>query len=196
MSILDLLPGGRARAERRETDRKLGLLRGEIESARQADGRAALERLRARPAELGLSDDEADLELELLEGLVEVETLKELAAGGATLPVVETNHRALAGEPCHFAAPASRPDVAGDGGGKLFLTPRRLVYIGASPVTLSWAHVTGVDAAARDIVVRARPERHLSFRCNSYVDALRGAWIAGQLLRAHAEGGRRRVEAT
>jgi len=163
-------------------DRKLGRLRGEIEAARQA-GRAALERLRTRPAELGLGDDEADLELELLEGLVEVETMKEQAAGGATLPVMETNHRALSGEPCHFAAPASRPDVAGDGGGKLFITPRRLVYIGSTPVALSWAHVTAVDAHARDIVIRARPERLLSFRCNSYVDALRGAWIASRLLK-------------
>jgi len=183
MSILDLLPGGRARAERREMDRKLALLRGEIETARRTGGRAALERLRTRPAELGLSDDEADLELELLEGLLEVEALKEQVAGGAVLPVMETNHRALAGEPCHFAAPASRPDVAGDGGGKLFLTPHRLVYIGSTPVTLSWAHVTGVDADARDIVIRARPDRLLSFRCNSYIDALRGAWIASRLLK-------------
>ena len=57
MSILDLLPGGRARAERREMDRKLALLRGEIGTARRTGGRASLERLRARPAELDLSDD-------------------------------------------------------------------------------------------------------------------------------------------
>ncbi|RPJ71596.1 MAG: hypothetical protein EHM24_11840 [Acidobacteria bacterium] len=183
MSILDFLPGGRARAERREMDRRLECLRGEIEAARQAGGRAALDRLRTRPAELGLSDDEADLELELLEGLIEVGTLNEQAAGGAPLPVMETNHRALAGEPCHFAAPASRPDIAGDGGGKLFVTPRRLVYIGSTPVTLSWAHVSAVNAMARDIVVGARAERHLVFRCNSYVDALRGAWIASRLLK-------------
>ena len=183
MSFLDLLPGGRARAERREMDRRLAVLRGEIDAARQAGGRAALERLRKRPAELGLSEDDADLELEWLAGLVEVETLKEQADGGAPLAVIETNHRALAGEPCHFAAPASRPEVPGDGGGKLFFTPRRLVYIGATPVTLSWAHVAAVEAAARDIVIRARPDRQLSFRCNSYVDALGGAWIASRLLK-------------
>lgn len=181
MSILDLLPGGKARAERRELERRLAQLRAEIEAARHAGGRAALERLRARPAQLGLSDDDADLEMELLDGLVEVERLKEQEAAGAPLPQVETSHRAVAGETCHFAAPASRPDVAGDGGGKLFLTSRRLVYIGTTPAAVSWAHVAAVHAASRDFVVRARPDRLLAFRCNSYADALAAAWIATHL---------------
>jgi hypothetical protein len=181
--MLDLLFGGKARAARRETDRRLSQLRSEIEAARRSGGLDALQRLRTRPAELGISDDEADLELELLAGLLEVATLEEQSAGGGALPTVETNHRALGGEACHFAAPASRPDVPTDAGGKLFLTPRRLVYIGSAPVALSWAHVSGVDAAGRDLIVRARPERHLSFRCNSYVDVLRSAWIASRLIR-------------
>jgi hypothetical protein len=97
------------------------------------------------------------------------------------LPQVETSHRAVGGETCHFAAPASRPDLAGDGGGKLFFTSRRLVYIGTTPASVSWAHVAAIDTANRDIVVRGRPDRLLAFRCNSYADALTGAWIARRL---------------
>jgi hypothetical protein len=183
MSFLGTLLRGARRAEARDLERRLDVLRGELAAARASGDPAVIIAIRDRLPALNLTDDDAALELEVVDGLLEVAALVEAAGRGESLPSVPTTHRALGGETCHFLAPAWRPDVAGDGGGKLLFTPRRLLYLGASPVTLSWAHVSRVVDQGPDLVVRARPDRVLTFRCNSHVDTLRGAWLARQLSR-------------
>ena len=182
MSFLGNLFGRERRAAERDLERRLGILRGELKAAREAGDTAALAALPARLPALGLNEDEAALELEIADGLLAVAGMMDAAARGDALPVVPTTHRALGGEACHFLAPAWRPDAGDDSGGKLILTPRRLLYLGAPSVTLSWPHVARVRDYDRDILVETRPGRMLAFRCNSYSDTLRGVWLAQQLV--------------
>jgi hypothetical protein len=166
----------------RDLDRRVNAFRAEVLAARASGDAARLTALRKRPAVLGLTEDDVALELEMVDGLLEVIALQAAAAQGAPLDIVETSHRALAGEVCRFMAPAGRPDAPNDSGGKLFFTDRRLLYLGTPTVTLSWAHVADVRDAERDLVVCVRPDARRTFRCNSYADTLRGAWIAGRIL--------------
>jgi hypothetical protein len=167
----------------RDLDRRVRAFRAEVLAARASGDAARLTALCDRPAALGLTEDDVALELEMVDGLLDVIALQEASAQGAMLDVVETSHRALTGEVCRFMAPAGRPDHANDSGGKLFFTDRRLAYLGASSLAISWAHVAGVRDVERDLVIRVRPDTLHTFRCNSYAATLRGAWIAGRLLR-------------
>lgn len=180
LSFLRSVFGSERRAAERDLERRLELLRTGLRTAREAGDLDAIARIRTLLPALHLTEDDAALELEMADGLLEVAALREAVVRGEGLPVVPTSHRALGGEECHFAAPAWRPEAAGDGGGKLLFSARRLIYLGSPPVTLSWAHVAEVRDQGRDLVVRARPDRLLVFRCNSYVDTLRGAWLAQQ----------------
>lgn len=188
MSFLRDLFGGERRAAERDLQRRIETVRQELRVARAVHDLAALAHLRHRLPDLGLTEDDVALELEMADGLLDVAALQAGAARGEGLPVVQTNHRALGTEPCHFLAPAWRPDESGEGGGKLLMTPRRLVFLGAPPVTVSWAHVAEVSEAGRDIVVRVRPDRLVAFRCNSYNDTVRGVWLAQQLTAAVRRG--------
>jgi hypothetical protein len=182
MSLLRHLFDSKSRAAARDLDRRVRLFRGEVLAAREASDEALFARLRGRPAALGLTEDDVALELELVEGLLEVAALTKARMEGAPLPEIVSSHRALAGETCRFVAPACRPDAPNDPGGKLFFTDRRVVYLGSPSVTVSWAHVAEVRDADRDIVVRVRPDAIRTFRCNSYVDALRGAYLGRRIL--------------
>jgi hypothetical protein len=169
-------------AAARDLDRRVRLFRADVLAARSASDEAALAALRTRPAALGLSEDDVALELEMVDGLLEVIEMKKVTAAGMPLPEIPTSHRALAGETCRFVAPAFRPDSPGDPGGKLFFTDRRIIYLGSPSLTISWAHVAGVHDAERNLIVRVRPDAIRTFRCNSYVDTLRGGYIASVLL--------------
>ncbi len=182
MSLLGRLFDSKARAAARDLERRIASFRAEVVAVRAAPADGALAALRARPAALGLTEDDVALELEIVDGLLEVSELRKAAAGGASLPEILTNHRALAGEPCRFVAPASRPDSPNDPGGKLFFTDRRLVYLGSPSLTIAWPHVIDVREGDRDLLVRLRAGGVRAFRCNSYVDTLRGAYIATRLL--------------
>ncbi len=182
MSFLRGLFDSSARRAARDLDSRVRSFRAEVFTARSSADAEELARLRARPAALGLTDDDVALELEIVEGLLDVIALKEAAEKGMTLPAIATSHRALAGETCRYVAPASRPDAPNDPGGKLFFTDRRIVYLGSPSVTIAWAHVVDVRDVDRDLVVRVRPEAARTFRCNSYTDTLRGSWIASQIL--------------
>ncbi len=192
MSFLRDLFDSKGRAAARDLARRVRLFHAEVLAARTASREEDLVRLRDRPVALGLSEDDVALELELVDGLLEVVALRKAAEEGASLPDVPTYHRALAGGTCRFAAPAFRPESPNDPGGKLFFTDRHIVYLGSPRLTISWAHVAEVRDVDRDLLVRVRPDTLHTFRCNSYVDTLRGAWLAGRLLdtaRARSRGG-------
>ncbi len=171
----------KARAAARDLDRRVRAFRAEVAAARATADEAGLAALRGRYVALGLSEDDVALELEMVDGLLDVLALKKAAAEGAALPDVPSSHRALAGERCRFMAPACRPDSPADPGGKLFFTDRRLVYLGTPSLTIAWPHVIDVRDADRDLLVRLRDGRVCTLRCNSYVDTLRGAYIAARL---------------
>jgi hypothetical protein len=140
--------------------------------------RESIEALQARLAALGLPAEEVELEQEMLDGLA---ALYELTS--AHMPVVETGHRVVGTETCHFSAPAFMPNEPSQPGGRLLFTPSRAIFVGGGrPSTIPWHTVADVQQSARDVLlVRADRERVYCFRANSYADALCAAHLARRL---------------
>lgn len=109
------------------------------------------------------------------EGLARVRRAE--AAGD--LPVLETQHRAIGADVCHFAVPASLPDRA-DVFGKLFLTDRRIVFAGPAPLSIGLGRVIKTTRDARDVVIVAGGDLH-RFRCNTFGDAMMAIWLLDRL---------------
>ncbi|MFL6280801.1 MAG: hypothetical protein ACJ731_11865 [Vicinamibacterales bacterium] len=130
-----------------------------------------------------LPEDEIEIEREMLQALIERE---ELAAriDQSGLPRVETGHRVVRGEPCHYSEPASMPDEPAQPGGRLLLTAARAIFIGGGkPQTAAWHTITAALHSERDVVLVKHDREHsYRFRCNTYGDALRAAFIARELL--------------
>jgi hypothetical protein len=144
--------------------------------------------LRATPP---LADD-LEFEEEMLEALKHLlELERELTASG--VPVVETSHRVVGSDRCHFSAPVSMPDDPAQPTGRLLLTSTRAVFAGGSRApALPWHATREVIQSARDLLFISKhgPEdQGHRFRCNSFADALCGAAIARHLMRT-ARGGR------
>ena len=132
---------------------------------------------------------DVEIEQEMLDALRDALTLeRDLAA--LRLPVIETSHRAAAGEPCHYSAPVSMPDDPAQPTGRLLLTSGRAAFAGGSRTpSMPWHAAREVVRAGRDLViVRAGASDGYRFRCNTYVDAVRGAAIARHLARVARSG--------
>jgi hypothetical protein len=139
----------------------------------------------------GFADD-LEIEEEMLDALRQLLDLEgELAA--SRIPVVETTHRVVGSDRCHFSAPVSMPDDPVQPTGRLLLTSTRAVFAGgARTPALPWHAAREVIQSGRDLffVFRsAQDDGGHRFRCNSFADALCGAAIARHLLRS-ARGGR------
>ena len=144
--------------------------------------------LRATPP---LADD-LEFEEEMLDALKQlIELERDLAA--ARLPVVETSHRVVGSDRCHFSAPVSMPDDPAQPTGRLLLTSARAVFAGGSRTpALPWHATRDVLQSGRDLLFifrHAQEDSGHRFRCNSFTDALCGAAIARHLMRT-ARGGR------
>ena len=130
--------------------------------------------------------DDIEIEEEMLEGLRQLlEVERELHA--ARLPVVETTHRVVGADCCHFSAPVSVPDDPAQPTGRLLLTSTRAVFAGGGKTpALPWHGVRDVVQTGRDVIFvqgRAADGDGQRFRCNSYAEALCGAAIARYLMR-------------
>jgi hypothetical protein len=136
--------------------------------------------LAARASSLGLTENDAAVELEMLDGLRDaIAFAKSVAREG--LPRLDTQHRILGGEACRFSAPVTRVDTTEGVSGKLFLTDARAVFLGAAVMALPWASVARIVRDARDVVFAGAQRRH-RFRFNSFADALRAVWLADRLI--------------
>ena len=147
-----------------------------------------LEELRRGLDRLDTSDADFEIEREMLGGLEHVvEFAADVTAGG--LPGIATGHRVVGTDVCHFTAPVSMPDDPSQPSGRLLLTNARAIFVGgARGVTVPWHAVGRSMHADRDLIlVRADGTSLYRFRCNSFDDVLRAAFIARQL------AGRRRV---
>ena len=136
--------------------------------------------------------DDVEMEEEMLDGLrrlLEIE--REL--GASRLPVVETTHRVVGADRCHFSAPVSLPDDPAQPTGRLLLTSARAVFAGgARTAPLPWHGVREVVQNGLDVIfvtARATDTDGQRFRCISYAEALCGAAIARFLMR-QARGAR------
>jgi hypothetical protein len=176
MGVLDWLRRGRA-AQPAGLE---GWRRAWAEAAARPDC-ATTEQLRALLDSTGLPEEDIEVEREMLEGLA-ARCALHAACERSGLPVIETGHRAAAGQRCHFSAPVSMPDEPGQPSGRLLLTGLRAVFAGPGSATVPWHAVAHVIQADRDILLvqRGRDRTH-RFRCNSYADALTGAYISQRL---------------
>jgi hypothetical protein len=160
---------------------------GRAVAALDADAVASLEAaLRQQPP---LADD-IEMEEEMLDGLRHLLDLeRDLAA--SRLPVVDTTHRVVGADRCHFSAPVSLPDDPAQPTGRLLLTSARAVFAGgARAPAMPWHGVRDVVQNGRDVIfVSARGEGEgQRFRCNSFAEALCGAAIARYLVRQARSG--------
>jgi hypothetical protein len=159
--------------------------RRDCEAAIARPDRAAHARLGAQLAARRGAADDIEVEQEMLDALEALVTLvDQLAASG--LPVVDTSHRVIRGETCHFTAPASMPEHPAQPSGRLLFTPTRAVFIGGPKgVAIPWHAASEILRRERDVVVvRADQQALLRFRCNSYADALVAEFIARRLASA------------
>jgi hypothetical protein len=150
--------------------------------ATAAPDATAIASLSAQLAGLGLPEEEVEIEREMLDGLEQLTRLRTtLSATG--LPLVETGHRVVGGEACHFSAPSSMPDGAVPASGRLFFTAARAVFAGgARAITLPWHTVADVVQQERDVIlVRRDRETMHRFRCNLFGDALCAGLLARTL---------------
>ena len=136
--------------------------------------------------------DDIEMEEEMLDALRQMlDVERELAA--SRLPIVETTHRVVGADRCHFSAPVSLPDDPAQPTGRLLLTSTRAVFAGgAKAPPLPWHGVRDVVQNGRDVIfvaARAGDADGLRYRCNSFAEALCGAAIARYLVR-QARGAR------
>ena len=130
--------------------------------------------------------DDIEMEEEMLDALRQVIALEaELGAGRP--PVVETSHRVVGADRCHFSAPVSLPDDPAQPTGRLLLTSTRAVFAGgARAPALPWHGVREVVQSGRDLLFvfqRSAGDEGQRYRCNSFGEALCGAAIARYLSR-------------
>ena len=127
--------------------------------------------------------DDLELEEEMLEALRHVVDLS-AALAESRLPVVDTSHRVVGSDVCHFSAPVSIPDDPAQPTGRLLLTSTRAAFAGGARLpALPWHAVRHVVHDGRDmlLLLRGADAEGVRFRCNSFSDAVCGAAIARYL---------------
>jgi|SRR5262245_51663885 len=153
------------------------------ENAVAAPDAGALARLETALRHQPPLSDDLEVEEEMLDALRQVVDL-DLDLASARLPVLETSHRVVGHDSCHFSAPVSMPDDPGQPTGRLLLTSTRAVFAGGSRTpALPWHAARDVIRTGRDLLfIRAGVEEAYRFRCNSFADAVCGAAIARHLM--------------
>ena len=132
---------------------------------------------------IGCPEDEIEVEREMVQALIDRQDLA--ASVRATgLPRVDTRHRIVRAEPCHYSEPASMPDEPGQPCGRLLFTATRAIFIGGGKtISAAWHTIARSLHTERDLVfLENRHEQSYRFRCNTYGDALRAAFIAQELV--------------
>lgn len=140
---------------------------------------------------LGLPEDEIEIEREMLAGLEHLASVQSSLPSG-TLPSIETGHRVVGTDRCHFSAPVSMPDESTQPSGRLILTNVRAIFAGGGKATtIPWHAVADVLQSERDLIlVRRDRESVHRFRCNVYADALEAVWLSRALANGHRRPGK------
>lgn len=130
----------------------------------------------------GLPEDDVEIEREMLDALTILAELTE-AVDRTGLPRVDTGHRVVGTDVCHFISPVSMPDEDAQPSGRLLLTSARAIFVGgARGAAVPWHAVGNVSYADRDLLlVRADRQKLYRFRCNTFADALASTFLAKRL---------------
>lgn len=145
----------------------------------------AVTALQAELDRLGLPEEEIEIEREMLDGMSQLASLR-VSVDSSGIPIVETGHRVVGHDTCHFSTPVSMPDDAAQPAGRLFLTNSRVIFAGgARATTVAWHAIGEVLHGDRDVVlVRRDRDTIYRFRCNTFADAMCGAFLARRLAAA------------
>jgi hypothetical protein len=143
-------------------------------------------RLTASLNALALPEEDIEIEREMLAGLEHLVSLRATVAA-SDLPIVETGHRIVGTDVCHFSTPASMPDDPSQPSGRLILTNARAIFVGgARTVTIPWHAIAEVIDQDRDLVLVRRDRDTLHrIRCNVFDDVLSAAFVARTLASQH-----------
>src|SRR3954463_13758398 len=151
-----------------DIDPRLQRWRENWSKAAASPDHAPVVRLADELASFALPEDEIEIEREMLQALTD---RQELAAAihASGLPRVETGHRVVRGEPCHYSEPASMPDEPAQPGGRLLLTAARAIFIGGGQThSAAWHTISAALHSARDVVLVKNGREHAyRFRCNT-----------------------------
>ena len=138
--------------------------------------------LRAQLDALSIGEPDIELECEMLDALEALRTMQRAIANGGP-PIIETHHRVIGTEACHFTAPASIATDQAQAAGRVLLTRTRAVFVGAGRTAATpWHQVHDVARLQRDVLL-ARPDQTpvAHFRFNTYADAVVCAFLASHL---------------
>jgi hypothetical protein len=163
---------------------RLDAWRSDWAAAVAAEDGARIADLKRSLDELGLTPDDLEIELEMIDGLSELLALAPRLRQGE-LPVIETGHRVVGSDVCHFSAPASIPDDAAQPSGRMILTGNRAIFAGGGRATsIAWHKIAEILQTDRDVllVLHDRETAH-RVRFNSFADALCGAALSRHLVR-------------
>ena len=140
------------------------------------------ERLREALHGLSASESDVELETEMLDALDALRAAQRQLAEGA-LPVVETHHRVIGADRCHFTAPACLPAEQAQPAGRVLLGGSRSIFVGGGRTAATpWHAVRQVLRSERDVLlVRGDGTAAAHYRFNTYGDAIVCAFLAGQL---------------
>ena len=145
--------------------------------------------LRRQFALVTRGEPDVELEVEMLDALDPLRAVPRILAGGS-LPMVETGHRVIGQDACHFSAPATLPSDHGQAAGRVLLTASKAVFVGGGRTSVTaWHLVNEVARIERDVLlarVDSSPAAH--FRFNTFADAVVCAFLARQL-----KGAKRRL---
>jgi hypothetical protein len=143
-----------------------------LTTAPTADGVA---RLKATTVNAGEAPDLAEAQDEMLAGL---DALIQLAQ--SPLPILDTQHRVIGADTCHYMAPASLIDQV-DSGGKVFVTSARIIFAAGTVVSWPWHQVARISRDGRDLLIELKGRPAVRLRLNTYEGALVIAALAGRL---------------
>jgi hypothetical protein len=185
MDLLGWFRGRRGSGE----DRRLAEWRKAWSTAAAAGDTARHVPLRAELDAMGLSEDDVEIEREMVDALQDLAELT-AAVQAAGLPAVETGHRVVGSDRCHFTAPASMPDEVSQPSGRLLLTSGRAIFVGGvQGATVPWHSVGEALHVDRDLIlIRSDRDKLYRFRCNTFSDALRTAFLSRELMRTRRRG--------
>jgi hypothetical protein len=172
------------RSKKQDADR-LAAWRKAWQGAIDGTAPAPPEALRAQLDHARVDGEDVEVELEMLDASEALASLERTLAAGE-LPVVETHHRVIGTEACHFSAPASRPEDTSQASGRLLFTATRATFVGGGRTSATpWHAVHEVLRTERDVLlVRADHTPAAHFRFNTYADAVSATRLAKHLARA------------
>ena len=180
MKLFGWIPGAK-----RQDERSAALAAWRRKWAEALDTESSPAALREQLDALASPEVDVEVEMEMLDGLEQLREAQRTVGAGA-LPVVETHHRVIGTDRCHFTAPASLPSDEHQAHGRLLLTSVRAVFVGGGRTSASpWHAVHEVARLERDVLLlRADRSPAAHYRFNTYGDAVLCAFLAGRLRRA------------